>query len=158
MWPSAYFQYWCLECDDEASMTIWISQLEFLGRFKKILKKLFSPLNLSLQEQERERVYITTTKSMCSFLLQEQERERVYITTTKSMCSFLLQLNHIQIHFRYWYHLALLISNIAIDNAHRYRYRWRYRYSLVTSTWPSSRNDSVLSVSSALLFWGTVNL
>ena len=132
MWPSAYFQYWCLECDDEASMTIWISQLEFLGRFKKILKKLFLPLNLSLQEQERERVYITTTKSMCSFLLQ---------------------LNHIQIHFRYWYHLALLISNIAIDNAHRYRYRWRYRYSLVTSTWPSSRNDSVLSVSSALLFW-----
>ena len=71
------------------------------------------------------------------------------------MCSYLLQLNHIQIRFRYWYPLSLSISNIAIDNTLRYRYRWRYRwrYSLVTSTWSSSRDASVSSVSSALLFW-----
>ena len=71
------------------------------------------------------------------------------------MCFYLLQLNHIQIRFRYWYPLSLSISDIAIDNTLRYRYRWRYRwrYSLVTSTWSSSRDASVLSVSSALLFW-----
>ena len=69
------------------------------------------------------------------------------------MCSYLLQLNHIQTLFRYWYPLSLSISDIAIDNALHYRYWWHYRYSVVTSTWPSSRNALVLSVSSALLFW-----
>ena len=73
------------------------------------------------------------------------------------MCSYLLHLNHIQIRLCYWYRLSLSISDTAIDNAIgnaiRYWYWWRYRYSLVTSAWTSSRNASVLGVSSALLFW-----
>ena len=69
------------------------------------------------------------------------------------MCPYLLQLNHIQIPFRYWYPLSLSISDIAIDNAVRYQYQRRYHYSLVTSTWPSSRDASILSVPPAILFW-----
>ena len=75
-----------------------LSHLKVSGRFKK----MFLPLNLSLQDQEEERVYIITTKSICYYVPQ---------------------LNHIHNRFCYLHPLSLSISDMAIDNAFRYRYR-----------------------------------
>ena len=75
-----------------------LSRLKVSGRFKK----MFLPLNLSLQDQEEERVYIITTKSICYYVPQ---------------------LNHIQNRFCYLHPLSLSISDMAIDNSFRYRYR-----------------------------------